>query len=697
MIKIAPLNRWLELAAKRTDFVVIVLIMAAILMMILPLPTILVDILIAVSITFSLLVLVVALYIAEPVQFSTLPSVILLGTLFRLSLSITTTRLILVQANAGDIVTAFGEFVVAGQVVVGLVVFLIITVAQFVVITKGSERVAEVAARFTLDALPGKQMSIDNEARNGDITQEQAKAKRQLLERESQFYGAMDGAMKFVKGDAIAGLIIIAVNLIGGLLVGVWQQGMAFAEAAHTYSLLTVGDGLIAQIPSLMVSVAAGTVVTRVASHGNQNLGSEVALQLGSDPRVLTLASAILLALSLVPGFPALIFITLSCAIGGLAVLARKKQNGTLANAKETAPAESTGRIDAEGASARLVLCLADDRAGFLPPSVFGERTHSIRAQILGDLGVNIAAIGLRTEAGMGDGFRIEFDGVPIRHGEVPDTFVWVRSEPVNLDLLNIPYHRGESLIDGGHLLMVSNEHAPKLAEAGVRFTPAETVLLDVVDACARQYASQFLGFQETRNLLSSIEDELGELVKEATSASSLQKISEILRRLVDENVSITNLRAILEAVVEWAPHVASAQGLAEYARVALARQICHQASAENRVIAAYILTRQAEEAVRGTVQAGQYIPDTISRPIVDQIIAANRASDPDFKRVVLTSMDIRRPIRSLLVRHGVDLPVLSYQEIAPEFRVQALASISHQSGPQTQHFQPGEEAQSAA
>ncbi|WP_246802808.1 type III secretion system export apparatus subunit SctV [Ensifer sp. ENS02] len=691
------MNRWIEVAAKRTDLVVIVLILAAILMMILPLPTFLVDILIAISITFSLLVLVVALYIAEPVQFSTLPSVILLGTLFRLSLSITTTRLILVQANAGDIVTAFGEFVVAGQVVVGLVVFLIITVAQFVVITKGSERVAEVAARFTLDALPGKQMSIDNEARNGDITQEQAKHKRQLLERESQFYGAMDGAMKFVKGDAIAGLIIIAVNLIGGLLIGVWQQGMAFEEAAHTYSLLTVGDGLIAQIPSLMVSVAAGAVVTRVASHGDQNLGSEVAQQLGSDPRVLALASGILLALSLVPGFPALIFIVLSCLIGGLAVLARNKQGGLMTNTEEVMPAERTGRIEMEGANARLKLCLADDRASLLPPSLFKEQTNSIRAQILDDLGVSIPPIGLRTEAGMEGAFRIEFDGVPIRHGELPETFVWVRSDPVNLDLLNMPYHHGISLIDGGQALMVSKEHASKLAEAGIRFSSAAAVLLETVDVCARQYASQFLGFQETRDLLSSVEAELGELVKEAISASSIQKMSEILRRLVEERVPITNLRAILEAVVEWAPHVASAQGLAEYARVSLARQICHLTSVENRVIAAYILTRQAEEVVRGSVQAGQYTPETVSRPIVDQIVAANRASDPDLKRVVLTSMDIRRSVRSLLVRHGVDLPVLSYQEIAPEFRVQALASISHQPGPHTQHFQPAEEAQSAA
>ncbi len=316
------LNLLAQIASKRTDVIIVAFMLMAIAMMIIPLPTYLVDALIGVNIALSLLILIVAFYINHSVEFSALPPLILLSTLFRLSLSITTTRLILLDGNAGHIVKAFGDFVIAGQVVVGLVVFLIITVAQFVVITKGAERVAEVAARFTLDAMPGKQMSIDNDLRNGDIDQAEARRRRSRLERESQMFGAMDGAMKFVKGDAIAGLVILFVNLLGGMMIGMVERGMPFAEAAHTYSLLTVGDGLIAQIPALLISVAAGTVVTRVNSDGEErDLGTEIVRQLGASHRALGLTALILLGVGLLPGFPLLVFVTLAAVLGGSAVV----------------------------------------------------------------------------------------------------------------------------------------------------------------------------------------------------------------------------------------------------------------------------------------------------------------------------------------------------------------------------------------
>ena len=290
MMVLNRLNSLAQMASKRSDIIIVAFMLMAIVMMIIPLPTWLVDALIGLNISLSILILIVAFYISHSVEFSALPPLILLSTLFRLSLSITTTRLILLDGDAGHIVKAFGDFVIAGQVVVGLVVFLIITVAQFVVITKGAERVAEVAARFTLDAMPGKQMSIDNDLRNGDIDQSEARRRRSRLERESQMFGAMDGAMKFVKGDAIAGLVILSVNLLGGIMIGMLERDMAFGDAVHTYSLLTVGDGLIAQIPALLISVAAGTVVTRVNSDGVKgNLGTEILVQLGASHRALTL------------------------------------------------------------------------------------------------------------------------------------------------------------------------------------------------------------------------------------------------------------------------------------------------------------------------------------------------------------------------------------------------------------------------
>src|SRR5499427_4703217 len=257
---VAKLARALVFLSGRTDLVVAILMLVAIVMIIIPLPTWLVDGLIAINIMLSMLVLLVVFYIERPVEFSSFPSVILIATLFRLAITITTARLILLQADAGEIVSAFGNFVVGGDIAVGMVVFLIITIAQFVVITKGGERVAEVAARFSLDAMPGKQMAIDNDLRSGDIKQDEARARRRQLERESHLYGAMDGAMKFVKGDAIASLIVVIVNLVGGLMIGMLQRGLSFGEAAQVYCLLTVGDGLVAQIPSLLVSVAAGTV-----------------------------------------------------------------------------------------------------------------------------------------------------------------------------------------------------------------------------------------------------------------------------------------------------------------------------------------------------------------------------------------------------------------------------------------------------
>jgi type III secretion protein V len=270
------LGRFLGSLGFRSDLAVVAVLIAAIMLMIVPMPTVAVDTLLAFNLGASVLLLMVAFYLQSPVQFSTLPAVILIATVFRLSLSIAITRLVPVQADAGEIIRTFGEFVVAGNIMVGLVIFLIITIVQFIVITKGAERIAEVAARFTLDAMPGKQMAIDADLRSGEIDQPTGRQRRRALEQESQLYGAMDGAMKFVKGDAVAGLVIIVINLVGGLVVGVMQHGMSFAQAGHTYSILTVGDGLVAQIPALFVSITAGTVVTRVAGGDADSLGGEI-------------------------------------------------------------------------------------------------------------------------------------------------------------------------------------------------------------------------------------------------------------------------------------------------------------------------------------------------------------------------------------------------------------------------------------
>ncbi|MGH7004094.1 MAG: FHIPEP family type III secretion protein, partial [Alphaproteobacteria bacterium] len=551
----------------------------AIVMMIIPLPTFLVDMLIGLNIAFSLLIFVVAFYISRPVQFSALPSIILLGTLFRLSLSITTTRLILLQADAGQIVSAFGNFVVGGEVVVGLVVFLIITIAQFVVITKGAERVAEVGARFALDAMPGKQMSIDSEARSGDIDQAEAKRRRQDLERESQFYGAMDGAMKFVKGDAVAGLIIIAINLIGGLAIGSLQHGMPFGEAAHTYSLLTVGDGLISQIPALMMAVAAGTVVTRVTSDRDEDLGTEIVGQLGANHRALALAAVILFGFGLVPGFPMFVFWVLAALAGGLAyVVHRRTMAPDSWNADdETDAAMQIGSINkpqqalagGEGGllagPQRLVLCLGPHLNETVPMQALHDRIEQVRTTVLTDIGVRVPPIGIRLEAGLdSDQFRIDFEDVPVTDGVVFVDQLLVTDETVHLDLMSVPYQVRPALIGRRESIWVEDGHRQKLEDAGITFHEPVSVMIEALMRVVRRYASDFIDVQETRFLLSQVEEDYGDLVKEAIGVSSMQKISEVLRRLVEEDIPIVNLRVILQAIVEWGAQIQNPHILAE-------------------------------------------------------------------------------------------------------------------------------------
>jgi type III secretion protein V len=318
----AYLQRIVLLASSRNDIVLAVLLVAIVFMMILPLPTWLVDVLIGVNMTVSAMLLMVAMYLPSPLAFSSFPSVLLVSTLLRLGISIATTRLILLQGDAGHIIETFGNFVVGGNLIVGLVVFLIMTIVQFVVITKGAERVAEVAARFSLDAMPGKQMAIDGDMRAGTIDMEEAKIRRRLVEKESQLYGAMDGAMKFVKGDAIAGIIIVVVNLVGGILIGTLQRDLSLSEATRVYSVLTIGDGLIAQIPALFIAICAGMIVTRVQSgEGPSNVGRDIGTQVLAQPKALVIAAVVAMGMGLIPGMPTLTFLALAFVLGGVGLV----------------------------------------------------------------------------------------------------------------------------------------------------------------------------------------------------------------------------------------------------------------------------------------------------------------------------------------------------------------------------------------
>jgi type III secretion protein V len=690
----ARLNRIAVAAAQRSDIVIACFMLMAVVMMILPLPTVVVDVLIGVNISLSTLILIVAFYVSRPAEFSVLPPVILLSTLFRLALSITTTRLILRDGDAGEIIATFGDFVIGGEIVVGLVIFLIITVAQFLVITKGAERVAEVAARFSLDSMPGKQMSIDNDLRNGDINQGEARTRRAMLERESQLFGAMDGAMKFVKGDAIASLIILVVNLLGGLLIGMAKHDLSFAQAGRTYSLLSVGDGLVAQIPSLLTALAAGIVVTRVASGEEQDLGNEIMGQLGASARALWLTSGVLVGLALVPGFPIATFLILALVMGACAFhQGRRRARAAAAIEPAEAPEQAAALPLADLAPwtelrsgpdgpCRVTIRLGGALVQGLSLPLLTRYSDEMRGRVGRDLGLDAPAlIWLRDDGLDGEQFHIDVDGVPLRDGQVPA--LHVRLLDSEIELLAVPALavRGATpLLRHIGTRWIHRDQIPIATAAGLSLQAPEEALAAHAEKTLRQHADEFLGLQETRELLSRVEVPYPELAREAQRLVPLQRMAAILRRLLDEGIALTNPRAILEALVEWGGREAKPHMLGEHVRSALARQICHTHADAERLIPAYVLARPLEQAIRQALKQDEgrtnELPEALLRHLVSEMRNHYEGLDETLAPVVVTAADIRRYIRQLLMRHQLDLPVLAFTDLQRGYTLAPLASI---------------------
>ena len=614
-------DRVLARLSARQDFALVAMLVTTVLMLILPIPTWVADVLIATNIGLALLLMLVAVYVRSPVEFSTLPTVVLLTTAFRLSLSITTSRLVLTQGDAGEIIRSFGQFVISGNVVVGLVVYFIITIVQFVVITKGSERVAEVAARFTLDALPGKQISIDTDLRNGDIDAAEARRRRRNLERESQLYGALDGAMKFVKGDAIASLVIIVINLVGGITIGCLQRGLPFSGAVDTYSLLAVGDGLIAQIPALLVSLTVGTIVTRAASDGSGNLGQDIIRQLVAEPRTLQIAAVVLGGLGFVPGFPTVVFLALAGGLGGTGWLlkTRRQQAAT----RDFAAARTVEAPEPVAITIVLGPALTAARAAI------EASTAVVRSDVAAELGIRVPRIRVAERGEPSPDWLIEVDAVPVVFGDAAET-----TEPATLIAAS-----------------------------------ARTAVIRAAD--------QFVGIQETQALLSSIEGVYGDLVREVTKVTPLPKIADVLRRLVGEEVSIRNLRPVLECLIEWAPKEANPAQLAEHVRTALRRQICHRWADAARMLHVLLAEAGLEDAIRAAAaKAGDR--QMTEHPLSERLERAvhAQAAGAAFPPVVVVSGDLRRTIRVMLVRRNVLFPVIAHHEVAPEFGIQVVGTL---------------------
>jgi type III secretion protein V len=698
------LKRFLILASQRNDLILAVLLIAIIFMMIIPLPPAVMDMLQALNLGISAVLLMVAVYIRSPLAFVSFPSLLLLTTLFRLSLGIASTRLILLEANAGDIITTFGEFVVAGNLIVGAVIFLIITVVQFVVITKGSERVAEVAARFSLDAMPGKQMSIDGDMRAGVIDMNEARRRRGMVEKESQLYGAMDGAMKFVKGDAIAGLIGIAVNLIGGIAIGNMQQGMPLGEAVGVYSILTIGDGLVGQIPALFTAMTAGFIVTRVSSDETESdLGSEISSEVGAQPPALMVGSFIMLLFAAIPGFPAIIFILLAVASGAGGWALHKAQTRAKAESQDAfapgtalaaaqpgaapaQPARKPGQPDRDEFSLTvpLILDVSPSLQGSLPAPVLNDELAKVRRALYYDLGVPFPGISLRINEGLREGgYAVLVHEVPCGEGVLRPDQILVREGTETLDLLGIPHETDRPFLPGVSTVWVGREHAENLRTSGVSVMDPAAVLSWHVAHLLRRHADEFVGVQEARFLLTRTEERFPELVKEAQRVLPLQRIAEVLQRLVGEGISIRNMRAILTALCDWGQKEKDTVLLTEHVRGALKRQICYRFAGGMNSLPAYLLTPELEDTLRAAVRqtsGGSYLaldPRT-SKQILDRLRAAiGGGSRQQRKPVLLTSMDIRRYVRRMIEAEHQDLPVLSYQELTPEITVQPLARVA--------------------
>lgn len=680
------------------DLVLAFLVVAIIGLLIIPLPTPVVDLLIATNICISTVMLMLSLYLPRALSFSTFPSMLLFTALFRLALNVTTTRLILLHADAGEIIQTFGSFVVGGNFIVGAVVFLIITIVQFVVIAKGAERVSEVAARFTLDAMPGKQMSIDADMRAGAIDIEVARARRAELASESQLYGAMDGAMKFVKGDAVAGLIITAINVIGGICIGLLMNNWPIEKCIKVYCILTIGDGLVSQIPALLVSITSGVIVTRVGGEGAKPLGQDIVNQFFAQPRAILLGSVMLVAIGLIPGFPKIQFFCLAILVAGIGygliyadkqkkAKAKEKINPLSAAAssvEDGKPAKSKKEGDDFSMVVPLMVDVDAEIRNVLTYDELNDEIMSVRRALYHDLGVPFPGINLSLNQSLTEGrYRILVNEVPVSEGVLKKGYVFALEKPDNLKAMNIPFETGKPFLAGYATNWVKQEHVEQLAQGGVHFLDLNNVLTFHLSNVLRRYAHEFLSLQETKLLLDRMEKEAGEVVREVQRVLPLQKLTDVLQRLVQEGICVRDLKRIMQTLIEWGQKEKDTVLLVEYVRSSLSRYISYKFSGGQNMLAAYLLDPALEEKIRKAIRqtsGGSYLamdPESVRRVLQAVKRTIGDLNSIPQKPVMLVSVDIRRYFRKMIEKDYYELPVLSFQELSQEINIQPLGRIS--------------------
>jgi flagellar biosynthesis protein FlhA len=678
---------------RHTDLLAAVSVVLVVTMLVVPLPSELLSLLITLNIAGALTIVCATMYLGKALDFAAFPSLLLLTTMFRLAINVSVTRLILTTGDAGSVVKSFGEFVVSGNVVVGLVIFLILVVIQFIVVTNGAGRVAEVGARFTLDAMPGKQMAIDADLNAGLITDQQARERRAEIAREADFYGAMDGASKFVKGDAMAALIITAINLVGGIVVGMLQRHLGFSEATHQYSLLTVGDGLAAQIPALLISVATGIIVTRAAS--DRDLGSDIANQILGQRKAPLVAAGAIGLFALIPGLPKLPFLLIAGIFGAIAWAVRNGMPGDTdadtaarAAAAQAAlpkageePMSEVGVDALELAIGFGLVPLVDAGSGGASSSLL-RRVSMIRRQIAGDLGVVIPPVRIHDELGMeSHEYVVKVRGSEVTRGRImPGHLLAMDPGDASGKLQGIPTREPAFGLEAVWV----HESARAEAEAlGYTVVDPESVIVTHLTETIRSHAAELLTRQDVRALLDKLKETNAAVVEEVVpEALSLGEIQRVLQSLLAEGVPIRDLGTIVEAIGDKARTTRDTSLLSEYARQALGRAITAPHLDEQLRLQAITLDPAIEQEVSTSITQttdGEYL--AMDPPRAQAIVTALRtqvehATALGSRPVLLCSARIRRHLRRLIAQAQPHLAVCSYNEIAPGIDVETIGVI---------------------
>lgn len=675
----------------RSDIMAAFGLVAILMVMIIPLPALILDLFLSTSITIALLILIISIYTTKAVEFSIFPAILLTTTLFRLALNVASTRLILLHGDqgsdaAGSVIQAFGQFVVGGNYVVGIVIFCILVLINFLVITKGAGRVAEVAARFTLDAMPGKQMAIDADLNAGLIDEKEARRRREEIAAESAFHGAMDGASKFVKGDAIAGIIITLINIGAGFIIGVLQKGMPMADAAKNYTILTVGDGLVGQIPALIISTAAAMLVTR--STGEKDFGSDLQKQFSRSTIALYVVAAMLLLFALIPGLPFFPFLCLSVSLALLGYqIEKKRRDDEDKAAAEVLPPPPTKREENYEQMLNVDLLQLEVGYGLIPfvdSNQDGEllnRIQAIRKQFAMNFGFIVPPVHIKDNLQLTPNqYTFALKGVKVADAEIlPGHFMAMDPGLVTERMKGISTTEPAF---GLPALWITEDKKDRAQIAGYTVVDCTTVMATHISEVIKQHAHELIGRQEVQQLLDNLGKSYPKLVEDLVpNVLSLGTIMRVLQRLLKEGISIRDLRTILETMADWATATRDPEILTEYVRHALSRTISSNLAVDG-VIPLITLAKQVEDVIQGSVQhkeTGSYlsIDPKIAQQILDSIGKVITLFEGGQRPTLLAAPQIRPHVRSLTERYFPNLFVLSHNEISPNLKVRSLGTVT--------------------